>query len=351
MLRWTQFDVHGLASVQVDQAAPGEPQLALMLAAFQTASAPAEADITVTGEPERPSAPAFAETAYSYDLAGIYEPRLSVTRSGDRWRIGGTGELLGVTMPVLDRVCADRGAAMVHAATLDIGGRGVCLASWGGVGKTSTVSRMLKLPEVRFMGDDWAFIAESGDLLGWAKPLFLKPHHKALYPEVFSGKRKPLVPPRLTRSLNTVATAVHPTIARYPRLAGFTRRWSPEHHIVPPGEVFGADRISTKAPLSGLAFVERYGGDTAVFEQISEHELVSRCVGNFHSELPRQSRELITAFGATGLSGMQDHFGAKAAVIGKVASTVATGLIRIPAAWPPADAAKAIGDFTLDKLV
>ncbi|WP_285741974.1 hypothetical protein [Lentzea sp. NBRC 105346] len=45
-------------------------------------------------------------------------------------------------------------------------------------------------------------------------------------------------------------------MARYPRLAAITRRWSPEHHIVQADHVFH-DRITARVPLAGLAFVER----------------------------------------------------------------------------------------------
>ena len=45
-----------------------------------------------------------------------------------------------------------------------------------------------------FMGDDWAFLAEDAQLLGYEKPMFIKPHHQAIYPHLFEGARKPLVP-------------------------------------------------------------------------------------------------------------------------------------------------------------
>ncbi|GLZ28436.1 hypothetical protein Lesp02_06260 [Lentzea sp. NBRC 105346] len=66
------------------------------------------------------------------------------------------------------------------------------------MGKTSTVARPMRMPGVRFMGDDWAFVSSSGELPSRPKPLFLKAHHRALYPQVFRTLRKPLVPGRLT---------------------------------------------------------------------------------------------------------------------------------------------------------
>ena len=59
------------------------------------------------------------------------------------------------------------------------------------------------LDEVAFMGDDWAFATREGTMLGYAKPMFIKPHHKAIYPHLFQGLQKPLIPSSISRPVAT----------------------------------------------------------------------------------------------------------------------------------------------------
>ena len=112
---------------------------------------------------------------------------------------------LGI-LPVLEWVGVRRGAAMVHAATVSLGGRGVLMPAWGGVGKTSTMARLTARPDGLFMGDDWAWVDTDQTLLGYATPMFLKPHHRELYPHVFTERRKPMAPSALTDTVASLAT-------------------------------------------------------------------------------------------------------------------------------------------------
>ena len=125
---------------------------------------------------------------------------------------------------------------MIHAATMAYRGHAIALPAAGGTGKTSTAAKLMRREGWSFMGDDWAFLAEDAMLLGYAKPMFIKPHHRAIYPHLFEGVRKPLVPSRLSSSVGRLTTVVHPYVIRYPRLADFSRRWSPEHRMVDAGD-------------------------------------------------------------------------------------------------------------------
>ena len=73
-------------------------------------------------------------------------------------------------------------------------------------------------------------------------------------------------------------------------------------------------------------------------------------LGNFHSELPRTSRELITALGATGLIGLDDYFADKAAVLEESVAGVPAYSLRVPADWSAPRASTAIADQVLELL-
>lgn len=328
------FDIHGLVGVHVEPGTPGEAQLRDMLSPFVGDSLAASrlhvgADYSSFADQSR------AEDAYRYTDKSLFIPedRVQIVQTDEGYRVEGRGELLTAVIPLLDRLCVQEKTAMVHAAIVDFGGAGVLLPAWGGVGKTSTVAKLLALPGVGFMADDWGFLSSDGTLLSYAKPMFIKPHHRDIYPELFQGSRKPLAPGWLTPTISQMATAVHPVIVRYPRTASFTRRWSPEHRMVHPEEVFGAERISSRAPAQLAMFLERFGGDDAQLEQASLEWMTSRIVGNFHSELPMVSRRLIEALGATGLVPLQDHFGQKAAVVRQALQDVPCWRLRLPSSW------------------
>lgn len=61
----------------------------------------------------------------------------------------------------------------------------------------------------------------------------------------------------LSRPLAKLASAVHGLVTQYPRLAAFSRRWSPEYMMVTPREALPDARITTSAPLALVVFVER----------------------------------------------------------------------------------------------
>lgn len=328
------FDVHGRVAIRVAPGTPALAQLYDMLAPFRGNSG-APRELTISGNLSPVPAQSRAEDAYRYTDDSLFLPRdrVQIIRTGDGFRVEGPGELLTAVVPLLDRLCALEDTAMVHAAMVDYRGAGVLLPAWGGVGKTSTVAKLVAIPGVRFMADDWGFLTSEGTLLSYAKPMFIKPHHRPIYPALFQGARKPLAPGWLTSTVSGAATAVHPVIVRYPRTAAFTRRWSPEHRMVHPDEVFGSERLSSLARTRLTVFLERFDGTDARLEPRTQDWMAGRIVGNFHSELPLVSRRLIEALGATGLVPLDEHFSAKTSLVASALGDVPCFLLRLPASW------------------
>jgi hypothetical protein len=250
--------------------------------------------------------------------------------------------LLTVALPLIDRIVSLRATAMIHAATVSYKGRGICLPASGGTGKTSTIAKLLRIDGMAFMGDDWAFLSEDGRQLGYAKPIFIKPHHRPIYPHLFARRRKPLVPSSLTEPLARFATWVHPMVANYPSLARFLRHWSPEHMMVTPREAFPHAEIATEAVLGVAMFVERCDGDQVILRERDTAWMVSRMIGNFFYEIPPHSQQVVTALGASGLVPLDDLFARKATVLRQALGAVPTFHLQVPASWPPDQASDAI---------
>jgi hypothetical protein len=343
---WLCFDFHGRARMGVARAAPAAAQLCTMFADFLTENGDGPFDLTVTGEIDPIRGAAYAEDAFSYTSNAIWlrTPRLQIQRDGTGMRLNGPGELLTTVLPLLDRVLVERDVAMIHAATVSINGHGVALPAAGGVGKTSAIAKLMRCPSVGFMGDDWAFVSAQGDLLGFGKPMSIKPYHRTIYPHLFQRVRKPLVPKRLSRPIGRLTTVVHPFMVRHPHLAAFVRRWSPEHMIVSPRDALRGALIVRSAPLSAVVFAERYDGAEPHLNEFHQTAMVSRMLGNFHIEMTVHSREVLNLLGATGLIPLQDIFADKAAILGKALQNVPTFLLQVPVAYDADRASDAVVD-------
>lgn len=335
---WLEFDIHGVLRMWVDAAAPTADQMKTMFAPFlRTGRSETRPDLVVEGAPRHLIEPSHAEHAYRYDdrcvsIAGL-RVQVEIDANG-RFAVRGPGELLTAVVPLLDWVLGTRDVAMVHAAAVSHKGRGIAMPAWGGVGKTSTIAKLARIPNTAFMGDDWTFMSAAGQMLGYAKPMFIKTHHRPIYPHLFTGARKPLVPSRLTNVVSKVTTLAHPTVVRYPRLAALTRRWSPEHRIVTPQQALPTMEHAASAPLSVAVFVERHAGDRDALLETTRSWMVSRMIGNFHAELPQPSRDIITALASTGLAPMEELYGRKSEVLHHALADTPTYLLKVPAAWP-----------------
>jgi hypothetical protein len=349
--RWLEFNIHDRAAMRVAEDAATASILRDMFAPFRTQGLE-QHDMTITDEFEPVLDASHAEHEYRYTDGSLYLSALKVqVVTGDgEYRLHGTRELLTMALPLLDKVLVDRDVAMIHAATFDYRGHGIAMPAWGGVGKTSTVAKLLRVDGVGFMGDDWAFMAGDGRLLGYAKPMFIKPHHRPIYPHLFARRRKPLVPSTLSKPIAELTTLVHPLVTQYPRLAALSRRWSPEHMMVSPQVALPNATISTAAPLAAAVFVERYDGAGASLEEKDTSWMVSRLVGNFQNELPRHSRELITALAATGMVPAERFFAEKGAVLARSLNGKPAFLLRVPAVFSADRASDVIVERLLEVL-
>jgi hypothetical protein len=340
-----EFSVHGRAGIHVEAGVPGGSQLEEMFAAFLVDRVHRR-DLVVVADHGELVEESFGEHDYAYtdDAVRIAAMNVEVRRLDNGFRISGRRELLTTVLPLLDRVMVCTDAAMIHAATVRYRGRGICMPAWGGVGKTSTVAKLMRLDDVAFMGDDWAFVSGGGTLLGYAKPMFIKPHHRTIYPHLFAAKRKPLVPSRLSRPLANFTTLVHPVVTAYPRLSKISRRWSPEYLTVTPAEAFPGTPIATEAPLDIVVFVERYAGSVTRLDSMSRAWMVSRMLGNFHAEMSAHSRDVLTALATTGVLPMETFVGDKVAVLERALAGVPTYRLRVPVLMSADEASDTIVD-------
>jgi hypothetical protein len=324
-----------------------------MLAPFLVADCD-RADLTIGRRSDTGDGPVGFNGRHAGERAlELPAPRLRVQAGpGAELRLTGDGELLVPALALLDHVLVRREAAMVHAAAICRDGRGVCIAGAGGAGKTSAALSLALSRGDGFMADDWCFVTADGRLLGYAKPLFLRPHHRALLPDTPIGRRAPSAPAALVRPLGAVATAVHPIASRWPRAARIARRWWPEYRIVAAVDALQGATVVAAAPLAAALFVERAPCAEAVLEARSAVWMADRLVGSFHAELPRGARDLQAEMAGAGLLSLDRLFARKTAVLRRGLADRPAFRLRLPEELRAREAAETIAavvDTVLDR--
>lgn len=250
---WIKFNIHDLVYFRVEAGAPTAAIFQDIFAPFLSDSEPEHFDLTIRGDLEPLIDGAFGEahgeTEFHYNNQGLHmhATDVQIFMENDGFRLNGSRELLVMALPLIDRLMVTKQAAMLHCLTVAYRDHGLLIPAWGGTGKTSTMAKLTKMDGFAFMGDDWAFLTEGGALLGYAKPMSIKPYHRDLYPHLFKKTHKPLVPRSLAKPIHSLTTRLHPFVTRYPQLASMTRRWSPEHLMVTPYQAFPHASFSTRA--------------------------------------------------------------------------------------------------------
>lgn len=313
---YVDFDVQGRAGVRVTRGASVLDEVRTLLGPFETNSI-SRVDLAVGSEATGLLGPSLEEDRIGGTEAVIEIPRLGLDiHFGDEIRVRARQASLPALLPLLDAVLLGHDTVMIHAATVSYRGRGIALPTWGGVGKAGAVAKLLSLPRVSYMGDDWAFLTRDGRLIGDAKPLSIRPYQRAIYPHLFPEPAGPAIGSKLPRTVTDLAGAMRPILLKHPQLIQFARRLS-SHEVVAvtPRQAFPEAPIASSAPLATTVFLERYSGESPVLEVRDAAWMATRLVGAFQAKLPHDSRHVITALGASGLLPLDRFYGRKAATV------------------------------------
>jgi hypothetical protein len=235
-----------------------------------------------------------------------------------------------------------RGASLAHAAAVEKDGRGVLLASWGGVGKTAIVSRLIKRWGWKLLGDDFVILSKTGYCYGFPKPMVLYPYHRELFPEVFSGGKGPWAPTVANSFLSKLALLIKPALRRTPRLLRLARAYNPQSVRILPSDVFGKESLSSRARITKAVWLERVVGRQSIEQVDVGRTLPSRIIGSTMNEFDGRCVRGTNA--ATGIGLLSSE-----TVYRQWQDTVSTGLarvthscIQIPAAMHIADVPDAV---------
>lgn len=183
------------------------------------------------------------------------------------------------------------GYSFIHAAAVS-NDKNECLLipSWGGVGKTASIAKLVQ-NGYKLLGDDINIISHQGEIIGFPKKFVLYFYHKELFPEVFEKKSI-----KCNSTLNKIYTNIIPTvkkILRYmPGALSFARKHNPQSNKISPYEIFGKDKIAKKANIKQIIWLERQK-DKNLYNKIEDTEIISKAISITLHELFTDNFEAI----------------------------------------------------------
>ena len=161
-----------------------------------------------------------------------------------------------------------RGGALIHAGGLSIDGKGVLLPAWGGVGKSTVVSRAVMHGRAAFMADDHAVIDEHGKMYLHPLPMHIYRYH-VLQDAALKAQMLDIC--SWTNRLQWhVASVLRPK-----RVV----RW------MHPISLFGAQKVQRQTTIEQVIVMFRGTGDTFIWETQDAAAAARTCVGVMMEEI------------------------------------------------------------------
>lgn len=156
----------------------------------------------------------------------------------------------------------------IHASTFERDGRAVAIAAWGGVGKTTSMLKLVGEAGWRFLSDDLALLDDAGT--AWRTPKRMQIYGYNL--EGQSELRRSIMAGR-----STLDRAAWQVALRTAGPKGVRRRVSAE-------ELFGAERIAVRANLTDVLQMERADVPAIILETIDADEVARRAASTMLRE-------------------------------------------------------------------
>jgi hypothetical protein len=188
------------------------------------------------------------------------------------------------------------GGTLIHSAGLEVDGRAILVAGFGGVGKTAFVAKGLAAPGVKLLGDDLLAVDDSGLINGYLRPFAIYPYHQPLFD--LTGLVSPF-------AFNPLTSLPMKALYRMGNYLGQKFDWKywrlPTKMVqagylrIPPQELFSMDKMALgPVPLKAVYILSR----SDAIDKLEVREIAPNSAANFMAavmfhELHRFARPLI----------------------------------------------------------
>ena len=178
-----------------------------------------------------------------------------ITRKKDGYSIVCSQECNEWLMMVLEYCLLANGATLVHSAGVEKNGKAYIFPSWGGVGKTASIAKLVREEGYHLLGDDLTILKTDGSVLAFPKKFVLYDYHRKLFSDAMSGT--PLVKGGISNIASKMIPGVKAFLRKFPGVLAWARRHNPQSKRVSPYDIFGGDVIATGGKLEAVTWLER----------------------------------------------------------------------------------------------
>ncbi|MEN8376774.1 MAG: hypothetical protein ABFS34_15205 [Gemmatimonadota bacterium] len=224
------------------------------------------------------------------------------------------------------------GQSYVHASSFERDGRAVAVVAWGGVGKTSSMLKLVTESGWRFLSDDLALVDDEGVL--WRTP-------KRLQVYAYNVEGQPELCGALMRGRSPVDRANWRLRARMLGPDRVRRRVSAE-------QLLGPDRVAKQGRLSEALFMERADVAQVTCSPLDTEGLVRRAAATLLRETQPMA-DLVAAMHSGGwtpvLPGIERFMEDTRAVLRRGFDGVPAHLVRVPLDAGPDQLADFLTEF------
>ncbi len=223
----------------------------------------------------------------------------------------------------------------VHAAAVCKDGEALLLPSWGGVGKTACVAKLVREYGWLLLGDDLVIVGPEGQVLAFPKSFVVYPYHRPLFPGLFDQGMGPIAPAAMNGLLTKAALALKPILRRAPGLLSFARRHNPQSRRVSPYHIFGESCIGVRARAERVVWLERTAelSEDGV-QSVSLEEMASRTASVTTLELFGSRMSSVCALMGAGLLDYKDVFLKTYSIVTQAYSAAGLWELRVPTNVP-----------------
>lgn len=197
---------------------------------------------------------------------------------------------------------------LIHGAALEKNGEVILLPSWGGVGKTATVMRMVRDNGWRLLGDDLVILRDN-DILPFLKPFVIYPYHKSLFPEIFNeNKGRVVTNLKVNKLMSKIIPVAKRTMRLIPGLLAFARKHNPQSMRISPNAIFAKEQLSCGGQLKKVVWLERIVDKKVSYSEKNIEYIASKTVSVSMMELFSDRISCVFALCGTGIFDYQNIY-------------------------------------------
>jgi len=240
----------------------------------------------------------------------------------------------------------ENGYSLIHAAGLEKESKAMLLPSWGGVGKTATVVKMVKDNGWKLLGDDLLIIDSKGNVIPFLKPFVIYGYHEPLFPELFKQKRGIIIRNHsISDALRKFIPSIKKMLRIMPGLLAFARKHNPHSMRIKPSEVFFEEQLSKGAIVSQVTWLERLPA-IGMVKTLKNEQIVSKITAVTILEVFGERINAINIMCGSGIFNFSDLYVKMHNVISKSLEGITSTQLTIPTEVPIEN----VGDKVIEYL-